>query len=148
MTKSNKRFIEVDDVDSFDYEKTKNNVDLLYRKYRNFKNKYDILTKRYNSSLSFDHLGICTRGPGDPTGKKVEQNEKFEKFVNTIDEIYSLYCDELSEDEKIVYKNCLVTKHTDDDLMELLCMSHGAAFLRKRSCYLKVAKWFDLEVYK
>lgn len=34
MSKNNKDFIEVDDVDAFDYENTKKNVDNLYGKYR------------------------------------------------------------------------------------------------------------------
>ena len=143
-----KDFIEVEDVESFDYEKTKNAVDKLFSKYRNYKNKQDIVLKRYNSSISLDNLGIFSNIPNDPVANKVEMIEKYENFLKTIDKIYELCSSDLSKDERVIYKKCLLSKHTEEELMDDLNMSHGSTFIRKRSCYIKVAKWFDLEVYK
>lgn len=148
IVRSVKDFIEVEEVESFDYEKTKAEVDKLFSKYRSYKSKHDIILKRYKSSLSLDNLGIYSSSPGDPVSNRVEQAEHYIKFVETIDKIYELCCSDLSKDEKIVYKKCLLSRHTEDELMEDLSMSHGSTFIRKRSCYIKVAKWFDLEVYK
>ena len=40
---SSKYFIEVDNVDAYDYEKTKVEVDKVYSKYRAYKQKKDIM---------------------------------------------------------------------------------------------------------
>ena len=145
---SSKYFIEVDNVDAYDYEKTKRKVDDVFSKYRAYKQKKEIIMKRYNAALSLDNLGIFSNQTSDPVCNKVEQSEKYTNYIDTIDKVYELYQKDLSKDEKIVYKKCMLAKHTDDELMEDLCMSHGSCFVRKRSCYIKVALWFDLEVYK
>ena len=74
--------------------------------------------------------------------------DKKNAYIETIEGIYKLYEKNLTNDEKIVYQRCLVKKSTDEELMTALSLSHSAMFKRKRSCYIKVAKWFDLEVYK
>lgn len=148
MSKICADFIEVDDVDSFDYDKTRINVDELFGKYRNYKEKEYIILKRYKSSLSLDNLGIYSNRINNPVLNKIEQAEKYTKFIETIEGIYNLYKDNLTNDEKIVYQKCLVKKCTDEELMTALSLCHSAMFRRKRSCYIKVAKWFDLEVYK
>ncbi len=148
MTKVSTDFLEVDDVDSFDYDNTKINVDNLYGKYRNYKEKEYIILKRSKSSLSLDNLGIYSSAVSDPVGNQVEQAERYSKFIETIEGIYKMYENTLSNDEKIVYQKCLVKKCTEEELETALSLSHGAMFRRKRSCYIKVAKWFDLEVYK
>lgn len=148
MTKVSTDFLEVDDVDSFDYDNTKINVDNLYGKYRNYKEKEYIILKRSKSSLSLDNLGIHSSTISDPVGNQVEQAERYSKFIETIEGIYKMYENTLSNDEKIVYQKCLVKKCNEEELMTALSLSHGAMFRRKRSCYIKVAKWFDLEVYK
>lgn len=56
--------------------------------------------------------------------------------------------DDLSKNELIVYKKCLISKCTDEALAEFLSISKGSLYYRKRSCYIKVARWFDLEEYK
>ena len=148
MCKICKDFTEVEDVDAFDYESTKANVDNLFMKYRAYKEKEQIILKRSNSSFLLDNLGIYSNRKNDPVGNRVEQAEKYNKFIETIEGIYNLYKDDLSKDEQIVYRRCLAKKSTDEELMTALNLSHGAMFKRKKSCYIKVSKWFDLEVYK
>lgn len=143
-----KSFVELDDLNAYNYSKTKENVDILYAKYRNYKEKKDIIFRRTNSSLSFDNLGIYGSSPGDPVGNRVEQTERFSKFIETVDSVYELYSFQLSKDEKILYKKMLQSRHTDDDLMSILNIaSKNGLYIRKQSCYIKIARWFDLEVY-
>lgn len=146
--KNCKSFVEIEDVEVFDYEKCKKNVDSLFSKYRSFKKKIDIIKKRYKACLSLDNLGIYSTSISDPVGNTVEQADKYERFINTIDSIYEINKDDLSADEIIVYKKSIICKCTDEDLSEFLSMSKGSCFNRKRSCYIKVARWFDLEEYK
>ena len=148
MTKDKKNFIEAEDVNLFNYELTKRNVDELFSKYRSFKNKIDMIQKRYNASLSLDNLGIYSSAINNPTQNKVEQSEKYRNFIETIEGIYKLNYKELSKDELIIYDKYICDKCTDEDLAEYLSISRTSVFPRKRSCYIKVAKWFDLEVFK
>lgn len=143
-----KNFVELDDLKAYDYEATKNNVDRIFAKYRNYKEKKDIIIKRTKSSLSFDNLGIYGSSSGDPISNKIEQIERYDKYLNTIDDVYNLYSEQLSKDEKIIYKKMLLYKYTDDEVMQVLNISSkNGLYIRKRSCYIKVARWFDLEVY-
>ena len=148
MAKNSKDFLEADDIESYDYESTKENVDKLYSKYRSFKNKADIIMKRYKSPLSLDNLGIYSNSKSDPVGNRVEQADKYTKFIETIEGVFSLNKCDLSKDEMIVYNKYLCQRCSDEDLAEYLCISKGSVYYRKRSCYIKVAKWFDLEVFK
>lgn len=138
----------LENVDIYNYSETKKNVDMLFSKYRQYKEKKDIILKRTNSGLSFDNLGIYSSTPGDPVGNRVEQTEKYYNFIDTIDKIYELYSYQLTKDEKLIYKKMLLSKYTDIQMMEILNVSsYNGLYNRKRSCYIKVARWFDLEVY-
>lgn len=138
----------LENVDIYNYSETKKNVDMLFSKYRQYKEKKDIILKRTNSGLSFDNLGIYSSTPGDPVGNRVEQTEKYYNFIDTIDKIYELYSYQLTKDEKLIYKKMLLSKYTDIQMMEILNVSsYNGLYNRKQSCYIKVARWFDLEVY-
>lgn len=138
---------EIEDIESYDYHKTKDNVERLFSQYRNYKNKQDIITKRYNSSFSLDNLGIFSSTISDPVYNKVEQLEKYNNFIATIEQAYNLYSYMLDNDEKIIFSKYLLTRHKDDDLMEELCInSRSSLYYKKKKCLIKVALWFDLEV--
>lgn len=148
MLKNKKEFIEASSIESYDYEETKKNVDELYDKYRCCIDKADIIRKRYNSPLSLDNLGIYSTTPSDPVGNKILQMERYNKFLDTVNGVFDLYKTELSKDELIIYNKYIIERCTDEDLCEYLSLSKGAVYNRKKSCYIKVAKWFDLEVFK
>lgn len=133
MSKNNKDFIEVDDVDAFDYETTKKNVDNLYGKYRNYTNKIEIITKRYKSPLSLDNLRIFSNKTSDPVGNKVEQMDRYKVFVDIIDGIFDLNKNDLSKDEMIVYRKCIIEKFTDEELSDYLSLGRIRCYYRKRS---------------
>ena len=149
MMKRKDEYLSIDNIDDFDYVETKKLVDQLFQKYRSYKTKEDIINKRYNASLSLDNLGIFSSKTSDPVGDKVEQLERYKNFTDTIDKIYNLNCSILTKDEDLIYKKILETKHSEETVMEYLNLaSKSGYYTRKRNCYLKVAMWFDLEVYK
>lgn len=149
MIKNSRSFVEVDGVDNFNYSETKRNVEQLFSKYRSFKAKEEIIEKRYKSALSLDNLGIYGSTTSDPVGNKVEQMEKYTSYTDLIDNIYKINKSDLSKDEIIIYKKYLLSRVRDDNLLDYLNInSNSALFNRKRSCIIKVAMWFDLEVYK
>ena len=147
MIKNSKNFKIVDGIENFNYEETKKNVEKMFTKYRNYKSKEEIISKRYKASLSLDNLGIYGSSPSDPVGNKVEQLERYTEYTDLIDKVYQINRDDLSKDEIIIYKKYLVSRLSDNDIMEYLNInSKSALFNRKRSCIIKVAMWFDLEV--
>ena len=82
-------------------------------------------------------------------GNKIEQLEKYKKFIDTVDEVFKLNYGDLSKDEVVIYKKYLIDKLSEEKIMEYLNISSSSSlYARKRSCIIKVAMWFDLEVYK
>ena len=149
MIRSSRSFIEVDGIENFNYSETKRNVEQLFSKYRSFKVKEEIIEKRYKYTLSLDNIGIFSSTTSDPVGNKVEQLEKYTSFTDLIDEVYRLNRNDLSKDEMIIYKKYLTSRVRDDDLLDYLNINSNSGLSnRKRSCIIKVAMWFDLEVYK
>lgn len=149
MIKSSKNIIGTVELENFNYSETKRNVEQLFSKYRSFKVKEEIIEKRYKSALSLDNLGIFSSTTSDPVGNKVEQLEKYTSFTDLIDEVYRLNRNDLSKDEMIIYKKYLTSRVRDDDLLDYLNINSNSGLSnRKRSCIIKVAMWFDLEVYK
>ncbi|MBQ6135491.1 MAG: hypothetical protein IJI60_04155 [Bacilli bacterium] len=149
MVKNSNDYLQLADLKVFDYNATKTNVDALFSKYRRYKNKEEIIRKRYKASLSLDNLGIYSNGKSDPVGNKIEQLEKYKKFIDTVDEVFKLNYGDLSKDEIVIYKKYLIDKLSEEKIMEYLNISSSSSlYARKRSCIIKVAMWFDLEVYK
>jgi len=149
MIKSSKNIIGTIELENFNYSETKRNVEQLFSKYRSFKIKEEIIEKRYKSALSLDNLGIFSSTTSDPVGNKVEQLEKYTSFTDLIDEVYRLNRNDLSKDEMIIYKKYLTSRVRDDDLLDYLNINSNSGLSnRKKSCIIKVAMWFDLEVYK
>lgn len=134
-------------LEFYNYEETRKKLELLFDKYRKYKSKEEIIKRRYKASLSLDNLGIFAASINDPVYNKVEQLERYTKFIDLIDKVYNINNSDLSKDEKIIYKKMLVTKHSDEDVMQYLSInSKSGLYARKKSCYIKVAMWFDLEV--
>ena len=149
MIKSSKNIIGTIELENFNYSETKRNVEQFFSKYRSFKIKEEIIEKRYKSALSLDNLGIFSSTTSDPVGNKVEQLEKYTSFTDLIDEVYRLNRNDLSKDEMIIYKKYLTSRVRDDDLLDYLNINSNSGLSnRKKSCIIKVAMWFDLEVYK
>jgi hypothetical protein len=141
--------VALDGIELYNYDSTRKEVEKLYCKYRAYKIKEDIISKRIKSSLSLDNLGIFSTTISDPTGSKVEQLQRYSDFIELIEKTYQAFSSELTPDEKIIYKKTLLNNMPDNEVMELLCLSNNTSYFnRKKSCYIKVARWFDLEVYK
>ena len=53
----------------------------------------------------------------------------------------------LSKDEYFILKKCLDYKYTTEQISEMINLGYQATFQRRKNCYIRVALWFDLEVY-
>jgi len=143
----NNEFKEIEDIEVYNYEATRKNLDSLLTKYRTYKNKKITIEERVKNSIDLDNLGIFSSCKSDPTYNKVEQLEKINNFIDTVDKIIKLNKNKLSKDEYFILKKCLDYKYTTEQISEMINLGYQATFQRRKNCYIRVALWFDLEVY-
>jgi uncharacterized FlgJ-related protein len=148
MAKSSKDFDEYENIELYDYIACKDNVDKIFSKYREYNSKKEIIESRVKNSLNLESLGIFSSGVSDPTYNKVEQLDKINNFLETVNKVFETCKKELSSDEEFIYKKYLEKRYTDEDLATMLNLSVQSIFLRKRSLYVRVARWYDVEVKK
>lgn len=143
----NNEFKEIEDIEVYNYEATRKNLDSLLAKYRSYKSKKATIEERIKNSIDLDNLGIFSSRISDPTYNKVEQLEKINNFIDTVDKVIKLNKNKLSKDEYLVLKKCLDYKYTTEQISEMINLGYQATFQRRKNCYIRVALWFDLEVY-
>ena len=143
----NNEFKEIEDIEVYNYEATRKNLDSLLTKYRTYKNKKITIEERVNNSIDLDNLGIFSSCKSDPTYNKVEQLERINNFIDTVDKVIKLNKNKLSKDEYFILKKCLDYKYTTEQISEMINLGYQATFQRRKNCYIRVALWFDLEVY-
>lgn len=143
----NNEFKEIDNIQIYDYETIRNNMENLFSKYRAYKDKKETIEERLKNSIDLDNLGIFSSKKSDPTYNKVEQLDKITRFLDTVDKVVKLNKHKLSKDEYQILKKSLNYKYTTEQMSEMLNLGYQATFQRKKSCYIRVALWFDLEAY-
>lgn len=143
----NNEFKEIEDIEVYNYEATRKNLDSLLAKYRTYKSKKTTIEERIKNSIDLDNLGIFSSRKSDPTYNKVEQLEKINNFIDTVDKVIKLNKNKLSKDEYLILKKCLDYKYTTEQISEMINLGYQATFQRRKNCYIRVALWFDLEVY-
>ena len=143
----NNEFKEIEDIEVYNYEATRKNLDSLLAKYRTYKSKKTKIEERIKNSIDLDNLGIFSSRKSDPTYNKVEQLERINNFIDTVDKVIKLNKNKLSKDEYLILKKCLDYKYTTEQISEMINLGYQATFQRRKNCYIRVALWFDLEVY-
>ena len=143
----NNEFKEIEDIEVYNYEATRKNLDSLLAKYRTYKSKKTTIEERIKNSIDLDNFGIFSSRISDPTYNKVEQLEKINNFIDTVDKVIKLNKNKLSKDEYLILKKCLDYKYTTEQISEMINLGYQATFQRRKNCYIRVALWFDLEVY-
>lgn len=135
-------------IEEYDYEKTKLRVLNYFCEYRRYMNKIDLIEGSYNSSLSNDNLGIFSSQKNDPTLLKVQKIEFERNYINRVNKSLRILRLKLTPDEKIILDYSILTKHTDDDLALALSLDKSNIYQRKKSCFIKVAIYYQIEVMK
>ena len=143
----NNEFKEIEDIEVYNYEATRKNLDSLLAKYRTYKSKKTTIEERIKNSIDLDNLGIFSSRKSDHTYNKVEQLERINNFIDTVDKVIKLNKNKLSKDEYLILKKCLDYKYTTEQISEMINLGYQATFQRRKNCYIRVALWFDLEVY-
>lgn len=148
MEKRVVRLLSEDDIMLYDWEETRLNVRSYFSRYRSYTSKINMIKCRYNGSLSNDNLGIFSSNISNPTANKVEQYDKYNTYVSEINKHLDALIKELTVDEKIILKKSILDNYTDEEISEMISIARQHIYLRKKSCYIKVARYFDLEVEK
>ena len=143
----NNEFKEIDNIEIYDYDTIRKSIENLFSKYRAYKDKKETIEERLKNSIDLDNLGIFSSRKSDPTYNKVEQLDKITRFIDTVDKVVKLNKHKLSKDEYQILKKSLNYKFTTEQMSEMLNLGYQATFQRKKNCYIRVALWFDLEVY-
>ena len=110
----NNEFKEIEDIEVYNYEATRKNLDSLLAKYRTYKSKKTTIEERIKNSIDLDNLGIFSSRKSDPTYNKVEQLERINNFIDTVDKVIKLNKNKLSKDEYLILKKCLDYKYTTE----------------------------------
>ncbi len=137
-----------DEIVLYNWEETRLNVRSYFSKYRIYLSKVNMIKDRYTSSLGNDNMGIYSSTISDPTANKVEQMEKYNNYIDLMNKHLEIVKKNMTADEKIILKKSILDNFNDEDLSEALNISRSHIYQRKKSCYIKVARYFDLEVEK
>ena len=54
----------------------------------------------------------------------------------------------LTDDEKMIFNLSILSSHTDEELAEKLSLDKSNIYKRKKSCFIKVALFYNIDVLK
>ena len=135
-------------IDLYDYPKTRIEVLNYFAKYRICAAKIDMISDSYGCSLADDNMGIYSSGRSDQTAQKAFKVIECKDYIESMNKKFKALRLKLTDDEKIIFNYSILSKHTDDELAEALCLDKTGIYTRKKSCFIKVAQYFNIEVLK
>lgn len=144
---NNTRFLDNVDLSLYDYSATRKAVEQKFQKYRRLKEQQIIIQTCLNSSITLSHENIKSNVIVDNVSKRVEKLETIKKMLDKIEIIANDNISELNDIERIIYDKTLLNELTNEDLVEIMDRSEKYIIKAKKSCYIKVARWFGIEVY-
>lgn len=134
-------------LSKYNYQETKEEVLQYFSKYRAYIAQIEEISDSYSCSLSNDSMGIFSSNISDPTSKRALKILEFKNYIDSMNkELKSLRL-KLTSDEKVIFNYSILSRHTDEELADMLSMDKSSIYHRKKSCYVKVAKYFHIEVF-
>ena len=134
-------------LDQYNYAELKEVVLHYFSKYRAYNAKIEEICDSYNSPLSNDTMGIFSSNISDPTSKRALKLVECKEYVEYMNKQFKSLRLKLTSDEKIIFNYSILSRHTDEEIAEKLSLDKSNIYLRKKSCYVKVAKYFHIEVF-
>lgn len=133
----------------YDYDATNDNVKDLFNKYRMFKRNVDEQNKKlgysgYQFAEKFDNPSYIS----NITAKQAEQLIHLKDFIQYCDAIINSNIKELNYYEKLIFDEVLINGKRLIDVENNPQCDRSYVYLskKKKSCILKVSKWFDIYV--
>lgn len=135
-----------DIIDKYDYEKVVVSVNKKFTKYRWLKTKKSLVLNKYKSPLVEEKIGDIPKTNSDTTGNKALKLIQIDEYLEQFDNELSQLKEKLTVEEKIVLQNSIIDKTTDEILSIKLSISRAKVYPYKKSCYVKVAMFFNLDL--
>ena len=73
--------------------------------------------------------------------------EQYMEYIDAMNESFRALRLRMTSDEKIIFKYSILSRHTDEEIAERLSLDKSSIYQRKKSCYIKVAKYYHIEVF-
>ncbi len=134
-------------LDEYNYPETRDKVLNYFAKYRTYSIKVEEISDAYNSPLSNDSMGIFSSNISDPTSKRALKIIEYQDYIDSMNKQFVSLRLKLTSDEKIIFNYSILSNYTDEELAEKLSLDKSNIYQRKKSCYIKVAKYFHIEVF-
>lgn len=132
----------------FDYDKTRLAVLSHFDDYVSKKEMLDVIESAYNSPQGNDNMGIFSGKISDPTAINGTKGAEYKTYTEKVEETLRPLKLKLTADEKIILEKSILTRHIDDEVALALSMDKRNIYHKKKSCYIKVALYYGIEVYK
>lgn len=133
----------------YDYDATNNNVKDLFNKYRMFKKNVSEQNKKLGySGYQFTEKIDNPSYVSNITAKQAEQLIHLKDFIQYCDTIINSNIKELNYYEKLIFDEVLINGKRLIDVENNPNCDRSYVYLskKKKSCILKVSKWFDIYV--
>lgn len=134
-------------LEGYNYPETRELVLQYFSKYRAYSVRIEELSDSYNASLSNDNMGIFSSSINDPTSKRALKIVEYKEYIDSMNKHFKTLRLRMTTDEKIIFKYSILSRHTDEEIAEKLSLDKSSIYHRKKSCYIKVAKYFHIEVF-
>lgn len=135
------------DISLYDYELTKKNIRVKFAKYRRLKEQEEKLLFEYKSAADLEITGIKNNKINDNMLARMAKLEPIQNLLKKVDDIVNENKKELNPDEHLIFDKMLLDECTNEDLMDLMQKNSTYINKVKKSCFIKVARWFGEEVY-
>lgn len=144
------KLLENNIIEEFDYIKTKDKVLEHFYRYRTSKRKLDLISNEYKACLSDikNKTNSNVFGKIDTTAKKAEKIINEKEYIEEIEKSLKGLKYKLTPDEKVILEYCILSTHTDEVVADVLFLEKCNIYKRKKSCFIKVALYYGLEVLK
>ena len=134
-------------LDGYNYPETRDLVLQYFSKYRAYSVRVEELSEYYNAALSNDNMGIFSSNISDPTSQRALKIVEYKEYIDAMNESFRALRLRMTSDEKIIFKYSILSRHTDEEIAERLSLDKSSIYQRKKSCYIKVAKYYHIEVF-
>lgn len=134
-------------LEEYNYPQTKEKVLHYFSKYRAYSIKVEEICDAYNCPLSNDSMGIFSSNISDPTSKRALKIIEYKDYIDSMNKQFVALRLKLTSDEKIIFNYSILSNYTDEELAEKLSLDKSNIYPRKKSCFIKVAKYFHIEVF-
>lgn len=135
-------------ISMYNYEIIKIRVKEYFEKYKECITKKRLIAFSINNPLGNDNMGIFSSAITNSVHNKVEQMEKISEYIDVMNLHLDFLKKEFTEDEKMIFQMSILENMSDEDIAESLCMTRRGLYPRKKSCYIKTAIFFNLDVLK